>query len=74
MPDPLMLAVPLGHWYWLPQEGGLLVYSQQATLGFEVESWVDAPYLWLENFYLALLYSQALGKISQLFIIMELVF
>lgn len=53
---PLMLAVPLGHWYWLPQEAGLLVYSQRATLGFEAESWVDAPYLSGLKIFLGLCY------------------
>lgn len=36
-------------------------------MGFEVGVWVDKPHLWLEDLSVALLYSQALGEVGQLF-------
>lgn len=64
---------------WLTGTGtqhvaGLLVCSQPATLGFEVGVRVDKPHLWLGDFSVALLRSQALGEVSHLFIMRELIF
>lgn len=57
-----------------PQQVARPLAPQWATLAFGVGFWIDEPHFWLEDFSVALLCSQALGEVSQLFIIAELTF